>query len=100
METEKDIVIIGAGLTGLALAYYLKKAGKNVLLLEQSHRTGGVIDSVTEKGFTYEKGPSHCGIYAGNNTFLHVSSKKGVRIDRLDDPYWKPLYLGARKVLP
>lgn len=58
METEKDIVIIGAGLTGLALAYYLKKAGKNVLLLEQSHRTGGVIDSVTEKGFTYEKGPS------------------------------------------
>ena len=40
METEKDIVIIGAGLTGLALAYYLKKAGKNVLLLEQSHRTG------------------------------------------------------------
>ena len=49
---------------------------------------------------TYEKGPSHCGIYAGNNTFLHVSSKKGVRIDSLDDPYWKPLYLGARKVLP
>ena len=58
METEKDIVIIGAGLTGLALAYYLKKAGKNVLLLEQTDRTGGVIDSATENGFTYEKGPS------------------------------------------
>ena len=49
---------------------------------------------------TYEKGPSHCGIYAGNNTFLHVTTKKGVRIDSLDDLYWKPLYLGARKVLP
>ena len=48
---------------------------------------------------TYEPGPSHCGIYAGNNTFLHVSAKKGVRIDSLNDPYWKPLYLGAKKVL-
>ena len=32
---EKDVVIIGAGLTGLALAYYLKKAGRNVLVLEK-----------------------------------------------------------------
>ncbi|MGB4414412.1 MAG: protoporphyrinogen oxidase [Paludibacter sp.] len=55
---EKDVVIIGAGLTGLTLAYYLKKAGKNVLLVEQSDRTGGVINSVTENGFTYETGPS------------------------------------------
>lgn len=55
---EKDIVIIGAGLTGLTLAYYLKKAGKDVLILEKSNRTGGVINSVTESGFTYETGPS------------------------------------------
>ncbi|MCE5330697.1 MAG: protoporphyrinogen oxidase [Bacteroidales bacterium] len=55
---EKDVVIIGAGLTGLTLAYYLKKAGKNVLVIEQSNRTGGVINSVTENGFTYETGPS------------------------------------------
>ena len=55
---EKDIVIIGAGLTGLTLAFYLKKAGKNVLILEKSDRTGGVVNSVTENGFTYETGPS------------------------------------------
>jgi len=29
-----------------------------VLLVEQSDRTGGVINSVTENGFTYETGPS------------------------------------------
>lgn len=55
---EKEIVIIGAGLTGLTLAFYLKKAGKSVMLVEQNDRTGGVINSVTENGFTYETGPS------------------------------------------
>lgn len=55
---ENDVVIIGAGLTGLTLAYYLIKAGKKVILIEQNNRTGGVINSVTEQGFTYEQGPS------------------------------------------
>lgn len=55
---ENDVVIIGAGLTGLTLAYYLKKAGKNILLIEQNDRAGGVINSVNENGFTYEQGPS------------------------------------------
>lgn len=55
---EKEIVIIGAGLTGLSLAYYLKKAGKSVLVIEQDARTGGVINTITENGFTYETGPS------------------------------------------
>ena len=54
----KDVVIIGAGLTGLTLAYYLKKSGKDVLLIEEQDRTGGVINSVSEQGFTYETGPS------------------------------------------
>lgn len=55
---ENEIVIIGAGLTGLSVAWYLKKAGKKVLLIEQNNRTGGVIHTITENGFTYETGPS------------------------------------------
>jgi oxygen-dependent protoporphyrinogen oxidase len=55
---KKQIVIIGAGLTGLSLAYFLKKAGKEVLLLEKSNRTGGVINTMNEDGFIYETGPS------------------------------------------
>lgn len=55
---EKEIVVIGGGLTGLTLSFYLKKAGKSVMLIEQNDRTGGVINSVTENGFTYETGPS------------------------------------------
>lgn len=59
MQTNPpDIIIIGAGLTGLTLAYYLKKAGKNVLVLEKQSRAGGVIHSIAENGFIYETGPS------------------------------------------
>ncbi|MDX9729651.1 MAG: protoporphyrinogen oxidase [Bacteroidales bacterium] len=59
MKTENtDTIIIGAGLTGLTLAYFLKRMGHRPLILERSDRPGGVIQSHTEKGFTYESGPN------------------------------------------
>lgn len=47
---------------------------------------------------TYEKGASHCGLYLGDGKFIHVSTSKGVRIDEIKDAYWKPKYVGARRV--
>lgn len=57
-NTKAEITIIGAGLTGLTLAFYLSRAGKKVLLLEKSNRTGGVIKTEQEKGFLFETGPN------------------------------------------
>jgi oxygen-dependent protoporphyrinogen oxidase len=54
----KKAVIIGAGLTGLTTAYYLKKAGWKVTILERDIRTGGAIHTHREKGFIYESGPN------------------------------------------
>lgn len=48
---------------------------------------------------TYEKGASHCGVYLGKNQFIHVSSSKGVRIDSLDDSYWKPRWFGGKHIV-
>lgn len=53
-----DSIIIGAGISGLSVAYYLKKAGRNILLLEASDRVGGVIQSLDADGFLLERGPN------------------------------------------
>ncbi len=55
---EKEIIIIGAGLTGLTTGFWLTRAGKNIQIIEQQNRIGGQIQTFQENGFTYESGPN------------------------------------------
>lgn len=53
-----QVIIIGAGISGLACAYYLRKLGVRAIVLEQSERPGGLIRScVRDDGFVLEEGP-------------------------------------------
>ncbi len=56
--TMKSAVVIGAGITGLAAATTLKKAGYEVRLLEKHDRTGGCIHTVKQDGYLVETGPN------------------------------------------
>ena len=42
----QQVIIIGAGLSGLACAYELMHAGRDVILLEARHRLGGRVLSL------------------------------------------------------
>ncbi len=53
-----DCVVIGAGIAGLACAYYLERAGRQVVIVERSSRIGGWIETVSEAGFSLETGPN------------------------------------------
>ena len=59
--TEKPtakIAIIGAGLSGLTTAFYLKRHGIPFKVFEKADRAGGVIQTIEENGFTVETGPN------------------------------------------
>ena len=43
---------------------------------------------------------SHIGIYVGEGRFVHAPSQGGtVRLDSLDNPYWRKAYREAKRVL-
>lgn len=55
---SKNVIIIGSGYGGLALANLLAKAGYTVNVYEKNENAGGRAGVVKKDGFTFDTGPS------------------------------------------
>jgi len=53
---QADVIVIGAGVSGLACALSLKRAGKSVRVLEASDDVGGRVRSDMVDGFVLDRG--------------------------------------------
>ena len=52
------VVVVGAGLGGLAAALRLQGVGHDVVVVEQRPRPGGRAYRLTDGGYTWDMGPS------------------------------------------
>jgi UDP-galactopyranose mutase len=72
-----DVVVIGAGISGLSFAWKAAQAGKQVLVLEKQNRIGGCIYSYRySDGFWYELG-AHT-VYNSYSGFLDIAVGAGL----------------------
>jgi oxygen-dependent protoporphyrinogen oxidase len=53
-----DVLVVGAGMTGLVAAYRLHQAGLKVRVMDAGTQPGGVIASVHRDGCMFERGPN------------------------------------------
>ena len=58
MNEKESIAVIGAGISGLSIGYWLQKAGYRVRVFEKSAVVGGCIHTEEEDGFLIDYGPN------------------------------------------
>lgn len=76
---DADVIVIGAGMAGLAAAHELQKHGKRVLVLEARERIGGRLS--TERfadGLLYERGGEL--IHGTTNALYRLVGELGIEI--------------------
>jgi protoporphyrinogen/coproporphyrinogen III oxidase len=71
-----DVLVIGAGTTGLACAQRLAQAGVDVLALEAAPSPGGAMATVNREGYQFESGPNT--VQASARTFRELCGELGL----------------------
>ena len=54
----KSVIIIGAGIGGIATAAHLAQRGLHVTIIEKNNRPGGRCDRFSREGHQFDAGPT------------------------------------------
>src|SRR3989344_3763671 len=100
-RTKNKILVLGAGLAGLAAGYELVKAGYKVTLVEKEEAVGGLARTITKKGFRFDTGPHRW--YTKNdmvnNWMLKLLGDETIQVPRLTRIYFdKKFFLYPIKI--
>ena len=86
----KRVIIIGAGIGGLATANLLAKAGYQVTVYEKSQQPGGRAGIMRQGGFTFDTGPSWYlmpEVFEHYFSLLGTSTEQELELSRLSPAY-------------
>jgi oxygen-dependent protoporphyrinogen oxidase len=83
-------LIVGGGISGLACAYALKKAGVQAQVMEASASPGGMIRSEKRNGYLLEAGPQS---FSATPELLALCKELGIEKDLVEAPPKAPRYL-------
>jgi oxygen-dependent protoporphyrinogen oxidase len=101
LSERVDVVVVGAGISGLAAALGAQRKGASVLVLEASDRIGGVIQSSVIDDFLIEHGPNS---FAANAASMTLVRELGIENDVLQpSPMARQRYVvkgGTLRALP
>jgi len=75
-----NTIIIGAGISGLTLGYFLNKREKDFLIFESNSVVGGNIRTESKEGFIFENGPNTVLLNNAviNNLILELGLKEDI----------------------
>lgn len=74
---NKSVLIVGAGIGGLATALRLAKKGYQVEILEKNEQAGGRVNRISKDGFTFDTGPS---FFSMSYEFEEFARDCGIRL--------------------
>ena len=75
---RSDVVVIGAGLSGLAAALHLEAHGARVQVVEAQERVGGRVHSMRRLGHRQEAGGAYIG--AGYRRVIAAAERQGIEL--------------------
>ena len=101
MDQEKNVIVIGAGIGGIAAAGALARLGYKVTIVEKNSHPGGRCGSYVRDGHRFDIGATFLmmpGIYSQAFSNIGLSMTDELNLSRID-PIYRIKYPGDKEIL-